>query len=224
MKQHSKLLLVFPALLLLAACGNQPGHGTGLQAIRGAVLKKAAPSSAIPDATELKRTITEALANTDKRLAVAVVERHNTFTFLTEIARNGAYSTWGSPDRRTLSEQSGLVTASRGLGADLMSANVGESLALIQGRRAGSAIRSHIYLDGENQEVSLIFSCSFAPTGQQTISIGEIHVTTRTVEERCAGHGLSFQNNYRVSSTGRIVQSRQWIGPKIGHITIQKLR
>ena len=62
MKQHSKLLLVFPALLLLAACGNQPGHGTGLQAIRGAVLKKAAPSSAIPDATELKRTITEALA------------------------------------------------------------------------------------------------------------------------------------------------------------------
>lgn len=208
----------------VSACGNQPDRGSVFKAVKQGTLKTKATTPSLPSAEELKRTISEALSNTDKRLAIAVVENRNSFTFLTEIAENGAYSTWGSPDRRTITEKQGMISATRGLGADLMSANLDESLALVQARRAGTVSRSHVYLDGENAEVTLHLSCTIDATGNQNLAIGEIKTSTTTVRERCKGGGQAFENTYQVAPTGRIVQSRQWLGPQNGYFTVQKLR
>ena len=216
--------LVGGLTLALAACGNQPDQGSVLNAIKGGALKKSRETSAVPTAEELSRNIGLALKNTDKRLAIAVVENRNSFTFLTEVANNGAYSTWGSPDRRTISEKNGVVTATRGLGADLMSAEVSNSLALIVNRRSGNASRTHVYLNGENQEQIMQLTCSIKVLGAESIAIGEISGTVTVLDEECSGPNVAFENTYKVTPSGRIVQSRQWLGPVNGYLTIQKLR
>lgn len=216
--------LVSALTLALAACGNTPDQGSVLKAITGGTLKKSNNAAVMPSAEDLSRNISLALSNTDKRLAIAVVENHNSFTFLTEVATNGAFSTWGSPDRRTLTEQRGIITSSRGLGADLMSADVGPSVSLILSRTSGSSNRAHIYLDGENQEQLFQFNCSLQAQGTEGLKIGEISSTVTVIAEICTGAGVSFENMYKVTPAGRIVQSRQWLGPLNGYITVQKLR
>lgn len=225
MNSRMKLLgLCGVIAVVFSACGNQPDQGGVSKAIQQAVLKEKGNTPGMPTADGLQRTIAEALGNTDRRLSIAVVENRNSFTFLTEIATNGSFSTWGSPDRRTITERQGFITATRGLGADLMSADVADSIGLVRTRKAGQASRKHIYLDGQNREVATRFDCSIYVTGQQSISIGEISTAVTTVTERCKGASASFENTYQVAPSGRIIQSRQWLGPVNGFLTVQKLR
>ena len=225
MNSHIKLKVLCVIVAIgVSACGNQPDQGGVSKAIQQVVLKQKSPAPEMPTPDGLQKTIKEALSNTDRRLAIAVVESRNSFTFLTEIATNGSFSTWGSPDRRTITERQGLITASRGLGADLMSADVSDSLRLVRTRKAGQASRKHIYLDGQNKEVETRFTCTIATTGQQRIAIGEISTTVTTVAERCKGGSASFENTYQVAPSGQVVQSRQWLGPVNGFLTVQKLR
>ncbi len=223
------LTLVLGALCLvfaLASCGNQSGRGLVLKSITSGALKKnqAPESAAMPSQQELEANISHALANSDKRLAIAVVEKRDSFSFLTEISQNGNIRTWASPDRRTLSTSSGLIIATRGLGFDLMSATLSGSKALVANRQAGEAQRVMRYLDGENQTQELRFSCSVARGKQQKIDIGEIRADTIIISETCRSGEASFENTYLVDGQGRIVQSRQWLGAENGYIFWQKLR
>ena len=141
-------------MMALTACGNQPDRGKGLEIVKGLANKTTRISPTLPSAEELTQGITAALKNTEKPLALAYIEDRKNFTLLTEVSMNGPYSTWVSPDRRTLSEQQGVIISSRGLGADLMAAEVNSSLRLIRTKKSGTAGRTHIYLDGENHEVA----------------------------------------------------------------------
>ncbi len=40
------------------------------------------------------------------------------------------------------------------------------------------------------------------------------------VEERCAGEGLAFTNQYRAAPDGRIVESAQWVGEGVTKLTL----
>ncbi|RFP86537.1 hypothetical protein DZK27_14060 [Rhodobacteraceae bacterium 63075] len=223
------LTLVFGTLCLvfaLASCGNQPGRGLVMKSITSGALKKnQAPANAdMPSQQELEANISHALANSDKRLSIVVIEKRDSFSFLTEISQNGPIRTWASPDRRTLSTSSGLIVATRGLGFDLMSASLPGSKALVTSRKAGQAQRVLRYLDGENQKQELRFSCRVSRGKPQKIAIGEIRASTITMTESCRSSGASFENTYLVDGRGRIVQSRQWLGAENSYIFWQKLR
>lgn len=222
----SMLVAAVCLLFTLASCGNQPGRGLVLKSITSGAFKKdpEVKSAGMPSQEELEANVSQALANSEKRLAIVVVEKRNSFSFMTEISQNASVRTWASPDRRTLSTASGLIVATRGLGFDLMSANLQGSRALVTARKAGSAQRAMNYLDGENQMQQFRFSCRTARGKTQKIAIGEIKADTITMTETCRSSKVSFENTYLVDGRGRIVQSRQWLGVENGYIFWQKLR
>lgn len=139
-------------------------------------------------------------------------------------ARNGQVTTWLSADNTTLSFREGLLVATRGLGGDLMSADIAGPLALIRQGGSGLAVRIHRYLDGEDQTRILSFVCDVSSRGMRTIAVGDQRSGTRLMQERCVGADTEFQNLYWIlPATGEIVQSRQWAGPRTGYLALRKI-
>ncbi|UYV37571.1 YjbF family lipoprotein [Rhodobacteraceae bacterium D3-12] len=224
MSSMLRAITVLVALAVLAGCGNRTDQGVFLKTARGGGLKKAGQGSA-PSQEQLAAAIQGALTATDLPVALAVVEGRNATALLTRIETNGAYQTWGTPDRRTVTTRGGVVTATRGLGNDIMSSTVSDSLALISARKAGSATRIMRYLDGGNATVELVATCQYSKGGTQRISAGELkNVATTKITETCSAGERSFTNTYLVDGRGTPVQSRQWLNPVSGHILLQRLR
>ena len=219
-----RAVVLMVVMLAVAGCGNRPDQGAFLKSARSGALKKTGQGSKASPA-EVAAAVRASLAGTDAPLALAVVEGRNATAILTRIEQNGPYETWGTPDRRTITTRGGLVTATRGLGNDLMSSNLGSSLALISGRKAGSAMRVMRFLDGENHTAEQVLSCDYALGGNKRLTAGELNnVATTQMNETCAAETTRFTNSYLVDGRGRIVQSRQWLNPASGHILIQLLR
>ena len=219
-----RAVMLLAGLLALAGCGNRTDQGVFLKATQSGALKSKGQGSA-PDPQQLATAVQAALAGTTEPVALGVVEGRNATAILTRIERNGAYSTWGTPDRRTITTRGGMVTATRGLGNDLMSSQPGSSLALVSGRRAGSATRVMRYLDGENKTVELVLTCQYAKGGGKRLSAGELkNVAVSEITESCNSADTSFSNSYLVDARGRVLQSRQWLSPTSGHLVMQLLR
>lgn len=204
------------ALSLLAACGNTPGGVDGKQLLRMALPgKKPAPVDFNIDA---------ALKATPDPLSLVVLERTKALSPIVEIERNGAYRTFVTPSRQTLTLRQGVVTASRGLSNDLMSSDIEDTLRLISARQPGQTRRVMRYLSGDEQIVALTFDCEMSVGGTQKVAAGEVSAQARAMNEKCAGDGLSFTNTYLVDASGQVLTSRQWISPTIGTAAIQVLR
>lgn len=137
---------------------------------------------------------------------------------MAERGRNGAMRTFISPDNRALILRDGMMAGTRGLGRDLMSSETAESAALIGARKAGTAKRVQYYLDGDGLERPLPMTCSIAPGAP----LQQQGVTVTPVSETCAPAGA--ENSYMVGADGRILASRQWIGPRMGYLNITQLR
>lgn len=125
--------------------------------------------------------------------------------------QNGSMRTYMTPAEEALILRNGMVIGTRGLGNDLSTTEAGTE-ALIHAGRAGQAQRVMRYFSGDGLERPLEFDCSTAPGPKPGV-----------VVESCAGHGAKFQNNY-LPQGGQIPVSRQWLGPKLGYVTIQVLR
>jgi len=212
----------------LSACGNMPGQDVSLVSMAKDVLsgKKAAQQAAAPQTPEMvAAAVSQALKETDQPLALMAIEsRGGAVALIQQIERNGAYVTWGSADRRSVTTRNGMITATRGLGQDLMSSSVSPSLALVSSRQSGSAQRVHRYLDGENQTIELVTTCTISRAGTGRVVSGEINRPVTKMTESCVAQTTRFQNSYQVDSAGRILQSMQWIGPLNGSAVIQMLR
>jgi len=154
-------------------------------------------------------------------MIVNLEERDALTTFALVTDRNGD-RTWRTQDNVTLSTRSGLLTSTRALGADLMSADVMESEALVLADRAGLAVRIHRYLDGQNGIEIDSYVCEITPFGRQDLTLDGRTVQTRVLTEACTNPDNDFENSYWVSG-GRVVQSRQWVGPDVGAIAMREV-
>ena len=219
-----RAVTLIAVLVAVAACGNRTDQGAFLKSARSGALKKAGQGSTASPA-EVAAAVKASLAATDAPLALVALEGRKATSILTRIEQNGAYETWATPDRRSITMRGGIVTATRGLGNDMMSSSLGQSLALISGRKAGTATRAMRFLDGENHTVELVLSCDYARGGGKRLSAGELsNVATTQMTETCAAGTTQFTNSYLVDGRGRIVHSRQWLSPTSGHMLIQPLR
>lgn len=203
------------AALSLAGCGNDVAQTGPLRAV-GQVLAGAVPGRAaapgLQSADQVRAATPPAalaaLAGKQIRIATLVAPGAAPLASpLVETGRNGDVITYNTPDGVAVSLRQGVLIATRGLGRDLMSADTG---ALLAGLRGGGAapVRVHRYLDGENREVLRSFACRLSRAG-------------RTVTEACQGDGVQFENSYVLDGTGRIVASRQWVGPDARVIAIE---
>lgn len=215
-----RTLVMITVLFGLLGCGNVdsgPSFGGALLGrLKGAV-------AAAPSASKTASQMTRArFAKQDKAVIIATIASRKAQASLFELRKNGATTTWLTGDGVSLLIQGAVMSGTRGLGHDLMSADV------VQVRQAlatggGTAQRAMWSLDGEDQSIRQEYTCQITGQGSETIQIlGREHKTTK-FQEQCIGDGQSFKNLYW--KTGDIVwKSSQWISPELKHVVIEKIQ
>ncbi|NNE50907.1 MAG: hypothetical protein HKN30_00715 [Sulfitobacter sp.] len=193
---------------LLAGCGSNTDQEGLLAPIQASLSGLIGGGPPVTDAATIRAALTpEVRAQFGNRpLKIAVLEKSKQASLLIESERNRDVVTFITPDGATVSLRSGVIVATRGLGFDLMSADVSDvTRALRNG--GGDATRIHRYLDGEDQVVILSLVCDI--------------VGGATLTETCYGDGIKITNTYRGRGTGTYAASRQWIGPERGYLRLE---
>lgn len=160
----------------------------------------------------------------EPRLRASLLKR-GTSAMMHITGRNGDVVTWETPERISVSLAGGVLVATRGLGHDLMSAEVTEARAALAGSVPPGTEYPRFYgsLDGEHRTRFRSFLCRVAVPERDVVeSIGDGRKVTR-ITERCSDPDLEFTNVYWRAPDGELVRSRQWIGPELGHIRLERL-
>jgi hypothetical protein len=151
----------------------------------------------------------------------ALVEVTKAAGTLSVIGTNGGHETWRSADGIGLTFDRGVLFATRGLGADLYTA---ETAPVLDAWPSGSYARTVRHLDGENRVIVTRLACGLADQGATEIDAGGQRHAVRHAVETCRAAGLAdIRNDYWREADGTMRQSRQWIAPAIGHVTLQRL-
>lgn len=203
------------ALSLIAACGNDADSKSSREMFKSLsqIVKpktKAQPQAVSPDA------LGQVLAATPNSVVLFILDTTKAQAPLIQIERNGAYRTYATSARQTVTIKDGLATATRGLGGDLMSSDLDPSLNLVRRKSAGQTTRVMRFLTGEGVTFTMTFTCSVEVAAKQDQLQG--------MRESCTGRTRQFENTYAVDASGRIMGSRQWLGPTIGYASFALLR
>ena len=130
--------------------------------------------------------------------------------------------TWLSADMSALMIQNGIIRGTRGVGSELFASDISEPMNLILSRNTGYSDRFTSNLGGDDRIRTRTYRCLVETKGSDVINLEIGRVATRVMTEDCKSMDQSFTNTYWVSSTtGAIVQSRQWAGDDVGYMIIQ---
>lgn len=171
--------------------------------------------------------INRALAAQSGPLALIKFEKTGRLAILRQIETNGPYrtwSTWGSSERRSITTRGGVVTATRGLGNDLMSSSINDLLQKVMRLHDGTGQQILRHLSGEHTISETLADCAFTPEGRENFKSGNLNLTATRVDVFCKTETASFNNVYLVSGSGRIVSAKQWLGEGLGYATLRALR
>ncbi|SPH24537.1 hypothetical protein DEA8626_03589 [Defluviimonas aquaemixtae] len=212
----------------VVACGTDTSKTEGSQIAVGIakeLASRVAPgkkkAAGTPDPEKLAASAKSSFSGP---IIVAQMEKTGLLTALGEIGRNAGVRTFVTPSEQAIMLRQGLLVGTRGLGNDLMSTELGSAAALVGGRTGGQTQRVWRYLDGEGIERPLPMNCTITRGPAKSFTFaGNAHSTVQ-MDENCSGQGLSISNSYWVTGNGTIALSHQWIGPALGHVTIQLVR
>ena len=204
----TRILTALSLSAMLAACSSDPGQTSLLGPLKqsaSGILGKA--PAAGPTADQIRSRITPEVRASfgNVPLKIATLEEKKLASVLIERARNRDQITYFTPDGISMTYKSGVLVGTRGLGFDLMDADVDQVLSSLRTGRDG-AVRIHRYLDGEEQVILRSFICDYTGAG--------------TVTETCFSDGFQITNTYAMSG-GRITSSRQWISPEQGYVRLE---
>ncbi|MFW2545446.1 YjbF family lipoprotein [Primorskyibacter sp. 2E107] len=219
-KRRFGLGLALIAGLALSACGTE--KNPALEYFKTQANLKKAPDGAAP--APIAQQMVGMLAATSAPVEFINIEKRESQGLLVGIERNGPYYSYGSAARQGMVLRSGMITATRGLGGDLMSSEEDALLRAVQARQPGSASYQLRFLTPEDLTRTLNFTCSVTPGGRQIIKAGEIDSAGITMTADCKGEGVTFTNTYVVDPQGTILAGRQWLGFEIGYVGNQALR
>ena len=157
-------------------------------------------------------------------MLLADIEAIEAVATLVKMAGNKTVETWQTGDQVSLSLDQGLVTATRGLGEDLMSAdNSGTKMMLAGHLEDQYYVKLHSYLDGEYQTAFRSFQCRRSDLRQETIEIFERRHTTTRIEEECVTPGYEITNVYWRGTDGFLWKTQQWLSPSLKYLVTEQL-
>ena len=207
-----KTVSILGVIALLAACGPMNSGSLGDQLARAVKASTGdAPAPALPvlpDVIEGNVLLTT-LTGKD---AVAALTRAQTRGFTT---------TWISPGKVTLALENDILVSSRGLGNDLMGADVAGVRAAISAG-SGSATRVHSFLDGEDKINAITLVCEYTRVGPEEVALTSGPRTLTRTDEVCKSDRLIFTNIYWTSGD-KMVKTRQAISPEEGFMLTEAL-
>jgi outer membrane murein-binding lipoprotein Lpp len=204
---------------LLAGCGDDISESRQvIQAVSGAVLSVGRDTAPVQRPQFSRAAIEE----TGQEFVLASVPQRGVAALLQRAGENGPEVTWLTEDGVSVTYENGFLVATRGLGPDLMAADVsGVAAAVAAG--GGAATRIHEYLDGNDQMVRHEYACRVERTGAERITIYERSHSTEKYEETCRRGGQTFANTYWVDARGVVWKSRQLISPPVGYLDSERL-
>lgn len=158
-----------------------------------------------------------------ERLRVSLPET-SAVAVLGPVSRSGDVTVWQTLDGITLSFRRGVLIATRGLGDDLMSADVEGDVDLLRGMGDGG-YHPHIrsYLDGEDQTVFRAYLCRRAGAAPVRVETGGQTAAGQRVEISCISPGHTFTNIFWLDGSGRVIKSRQWISPVMQYMDTERV-
>lgn len=205
--RHALLTLLMASTGLMSACSNASNDFVELQAILR-------PSKVPPDDR------IQALLDADApRLQIAFHKSGLAGVMLLENERDGV-RTWLSVDGATISTRDGMVVGERGFGGGMMSSDVSQSLDAVYGGHGTEVTRFHSFLNGESKIELRSYSCTVESLGPEVATIQGKTISTHLFREACGNLDQTFENLYWMdTSSGRMVQARQWLGEYVGSVT-----
>lgn len=211
--------------LTLVGCGSgtdSADRTTALRQVAQGVLTRQtdAPPEGIGPAQ-----IKAAVEGTEDPLIYARFSATGNSVIMIGIAENGAYSTYATGARQTITLRDGFLTGTRGLGGDLMSSEIDAVKALISARRAGSATRTMRFLNAEDVTYEVVLDCRITPGETRHVAVGATATNATEVTESCTGRrGRAFTNSYMIDAQGRAVTSTQWGSDLLSQVELSVLR
>ncbi|HLQ19478.1 MAG TPA: YjbF family lipoprotein [Tabrizicola sp.] len=134
----------------------------------------------------------------------------------------GGILTWATPDGATFTQENGVLIQTRGLGADLMSAQAPSVRQLLA---AGTPYqRVYYFLGPDDQGTRRTYDCVTSVVGPESIDVlGRTHQTTH-VTESCSRSSASgkLTNEFWIEGS-TIRQSRQWVSAGIGFVDFARV-
>lgn len=219
-----RLLACLVFVTLLSACGSGQQQQNPLATIRGA-LSSVLPSGNDAPPPDLRSQITpQAIAESETPVLFIEVPSQSAQAVLTPTGQNGRVRTWATADAIALSLDSGLLTATRGLPVDMVSANLVEVRQGIAGTR-GQGARIHRYLDANEQLYISSFVCDYTRArGRTAETLAGRFTATLVVEDCIDSRGRTFVNRFWIDGAGLVRKSEQWVSPEVGSIVIELLK
>ena len=152
------------------------------------------------------------------------LDRFNYGAVFSLSSRNEDVATFVNAQGASVSLRDGMLVATRGFSADIMSADAsGSARALISGGPGDFYSRFQTTLDGESAVQYQTQQCEMAERVTETITISDrVHDTLR-LTERCFLPDGAEINIYWLGRSGTVLKSRQWMGTRLGHMTIERL-
>ncbi len=223
------------AVLLLASCGPM-AQGTPLRTIgselRGVLTPSEEPQPAAAAAETEGATAEPAEApaapaaphagpgGAGSEAMLVSLPTRGVGARVASVGRNQDKITWFSPDGIGIVTRNGILIGTRGLGHDLMGADVASFDVIASGAANQRLIER---LTGQDQIESLIFNCALTGQASEEIDIAGGKLMTTRYEEECRSSGYVFTNKYWTNESGDLVRSLQLVSPGVGYMIIQPI-
>ncbi len=209
--------------LLLGACTNQ-----GFNPILVEAVNQVNPWNK-PDEAEAAKGQPVTRAAIDKADVATIRARllsDKSPSYLFAASDNGGYVTYASSLRQTITLRGSQITATRGLGWDILSATSSQpdplTRAIPPGQWPKSVKRSYEFPSNTPEGRIETFSCTFEFGGpREIVIVGQRHQGVE-VSETCTGPAGSFENLHLADlRTGFVWRSLQWVGERQGLIDLE---
>ena len=211
------------SLIIITACSNSSDFETGeikaIKNLREALIARNTPTRILDTRTIITRQKID-----DAKIPVLFMELENGQNgTLTLYPGQGVGETWLGADGATVTMERGILKATRGMRNDVM----GGTSSMPDWSKidnTSSYGRQLAYLTGDNQIVSLTFSCKVTKKGaavRQTLF--DVPFKTQEFVETCVHQSKTFTNTYFVDRNFTVRKSTQYHGPALGYITIERL-
>ncbi len=139
--------------------------------------------------------------------------------FLTIVDAKENVVTWTAQGQANFSLRDGVLIQTRGLGSDLMSAQVP---SLAQLKSGASYERVYYFLGPDDIGTRRTYDCTTATIGRETIEVvGKTHATTH-VTETCTRQNGKVTNDYWIEGN-TVRKSRQWASNAVTYLDFEKV-
>jgi|JI7StandDraft_1071085.scaffolds.fasta_scaffold10709_4 hypothetical protein len=213
------------ALAMLAACGNDKGAPSPLGQAVGSVAKATlggikARRAGKAGTAQAPAPVTRAdLEKYGIPILRAVIASRGADALLTISDDKGEVVTWSTTDGTTFSLRNGVLIQTRGMGPDLMSAQV-PTLGML-GQAGGTHQRMYYFLGPEDQPTRRTYDCTMSLKGRETITIFDRKHTVTHVTETCVRPQGKIENEFWLEGA-TVRKSRQWASGLTGYIEFEK--